>query len=40
MNTALDRSERDRIDHKPGLELGLDREEPTDLPKHQTRANR
>jgi hypothetical protein len=34
MAAAFDRAERDRVDNQPGLKTRLDREQPTNLPKH------
>jgi len=34
MPAALDRAERDRIDHQPRLEACLDRKKPSDLFQH------
>jgi hypothetical protein len=34
MLPALDRADRDRVDHQPRFEAGLDREQPADFAEH------
>jgi hypothetical protein len=39
MLAALNRADRDRIDHQPRFEAGLDREQPADFAEHGPRLN-